>query len=124
MRACTGTSSVRRLVAVLALCLLPTTLPAQRVASERAGFAPRVALVRLDTTTVDSVAPQRSRAGDAVVGGLIGTFVGGLGSAIYVQQANRSCRGDLCGLAAIAIPYVAGIGLVTGAIIGALWPTR
>lgn len=114
---------MRRVVGILALTLLPATLPAQRIASDRAGFAPPVALVRYDTTKADSVAPHRSRAADAVDGALIGVVAGGLGGAIYAQQAAKGCGDGPC-LVGLAIPFLAGIGLVVGAVAGALWPVR
>jgi branched-subunit amino acid ABC-type transport system permease component len=115
---------MRRVVIILALCLLPAALPAQRVASERAGFAPRVALVRFDTVSVDSVAPHRRRVVDAIGGGIIGALAGGLAGGIYAEFSTQHCTGDMCGLAGLAVIPAAGIGLVVGTIAGALWPVR
>lgn len=120
-------SSATRFVAVLTLgLLLPATLSAQRIANERAGFAPR-ALFALPThvdTAVDSITPHRSRAKDALAGGIIGAIAGGLAGGIYAQQSTRNCSGDMCGLAGLAIIPAAAIGLVGGVVIGALWPTH
>lgn len=115
---------MRRILAILALGLLPVTLPGQRVASERVGVAPRVALAtRPDAVAVDSVAPHRSRAYDAVVGGAVGAVVGGFAGLMYAKQGEKHCGDGPC-LVGLAIPFLAGIGLVVGAVAGALWPTH
>src|SRR5690348_10306634 len=90
--------------AILTFLLVPAALPAQRVASERAGFAPPVALASADTVRSDSVAPHRSRVVDAIGGGIIGTIVGGVAGLIYAQEAEKHCGDGPC-LVGLAIPF-------------------
>ena len=120
-------SRTGRIIAIAVLGLMPTTLPAQRVTSDHAGLTPHsVALVittQADTVTIDSIAPHRNRAVDATVGGLVGTIAGGLAGAIYAQQGAKHCGDGPC-MVGLAIPFFAGIGLVVGAVAGAMWRTH
>ena len=116
-------SRARHVIIAIALCVAPAPLSAQRIANARAGIAASVVLVRQDTTAVDSIAPHRSRAVDAIGGGILGTLIGGVAGLIYAEDAAKHCGDGPC-LVGLAIPFFAGIGLVGGTVAGALWPTH
>lgn len=119
-------TAVTMIALAVTLAVAPAALSAQRVSMGRAGIQPHVALTlpaRADTVTVDSTAPHRSRAVDAVGGGLVGTIIGGLVGAMYASDAQKHCGDGPC-LVGLAIPFGAAVGLVGGVIIGAVLPTH
>lgn len=62
--------------------------------------------------------------GHAVEGALAGTALGIATGILYTWQSERNCHGDLCGLAALSIPYGAAAGFGGGLIVGAFIPSE
>jgi len=118
---------VRRLVAVLALCLMPTALPAQRVASARAGFAQSTSFAaRVDTTAGGTTEHGHARLKHALIGGGVGLLLGMWIGNEEDRARQRRCphTDSLCHVEGVGGAIGAVIGFVAGTVTGALWPTR
>lgn len=62
--------------------------------------------------------------GRAIKGALAGTALGIATGILYTWQSERNCHGDLCGLAALSIPYGAAAGFGGGLIVDAVIPSE
>ncbi|MGI8510884.1 MAG: hypothetical protein ACR2MQ_16365 [Gemmatimonadaceae bacterium] len=81
----------------------------------------------LSLRSIGEVDVSRGRhftAGHAIEGALAGTALGIAAGMLYTWQSERNCRGDLCGLAALSIPYGAAAGFGGGLIVGAIIPSE
>ena len=79
-----------------------------------------------DPAGLDTAASRRVRqrlthtAIGAVSGAAVGTAIGALAAA---SPPGQNCH-DLCSNRGIGVAYLGGVGLLTGAVVGAVWPTH
>ena len=119
---------MRRILLVLALSVLPaTTVSAQRLVNERAGFAQPTALVsRIDTTSSDATDHGHARLEHALIGGGVGLLLGMWIGNEQDRARQRRCPSgaDLCHVEGVGGAVGAVVGLAAGTIAGALWPVH
>lgn len=77
--------------------------------------------VGLDSATASRMRQRLTHTAIGAVGGAaIGAAIGALAA---VRPAGQDCH-DLCSNRGFGVVYIGAVGLLTGAIIGAVWPTH
>jgi hypothetical protein len=56
----------------------------------------------------------------AISGLGIGFFTGAIAGIIVASESRKGCVGDSCGMAAVAVPILAGVGGLVGLVVGSL----
>jgi len=77
--------------------------------------------VGLDSAAASHV---RQRLTHTTIGAVSGAAIGAaIGALVAARPAGQGCH-DLCSNRGIGVVYFGAVGLLTGAVIGAVWPTR